>query len=192
MLGILPTTIDINGKKYAIRTDFRDILRVVAAFSDTTLTDREHYYVLMTNIYKDWQSIPREYAVEAYEKAVEFMECSAKEDAPSPRVVNWEKDEQLIFPAINKVAGFEVRSAEYIHWWTFLGYFQGIDREDTWGYILTLRQKKAKHKKLEKHEKEFWLANRSICEIDPPKQMSETTGNALNDIFNDLLKGGAE
>lgn len=192
MLGILPTTLEVNGIEYAIRTDFRDILRIVAAFNDPDLTDKDKYYVLMATIYKDVQSIPKNDTAAAYEAAVSFMECSSqREDAPSPRVVNWEKDEQLLFPAINKVAGYEVRSVPYLHWWTFLGFFQGIDREDTWGFILMLRQKKARGKKLEKYEKEFWAANRSMCEIDPPRTMAETTGNALNDLFNELVKGGA-
>lgn len=192
MLGILPTTLEVNGTEYAIRTDFRDILRIVAAFNDPDLTDKDKYYVLMATIYKDVRSIPKSDSVAAYEAAVSFMECSShREDAPSPRVVNWEKDEQLLFPAINKVAGYEVRSVPYLHWWTFLGFFQGIDREDTWGFILMLRQKKARGKKLEKYEKEFWTANRSMCEIDPLRTMAETTGNALSDLFNELVKGGA-
>ena len=194
MLGQLPTVLEVNGNTYEIRTDFRDILRIIAAFNDDDLTDRDKCYVLMATIYKNVRDIPAEDTVAAYDAAISFMECSPREDAPSPRVINWEKDEQLLFPAINKVAGFEVRSVPYLHWWTFLGYFQGIDKEDTWGYILMLRQKKARGKKLETYEKEFWSANRYMCELERPKTMAETTGNALNDLFNALVKekGGTE
>lgn len=192
MIGLLPTSLEVNGKEYEIRTDYRDILRIFSALNDEELSDRDKYYVLMATIYIDGASIPPEDSVAAYEAAISFMECFIRDDTPSPRTINWEKDEQLLFPAINKVAGYEVRSVPYLHWWTFLGFFQGIDRDDTWGYVLMLRQKKARGKKLEKHEKEFWTANRAMCEIDTPRTMAETTGNALNEIFSSLTKGGAD
>ncbi len=41
MLGQLPTTLQINGKKYEIRTDYRNVLRIFEAFADKELTDKE-------------------------------------------------------------------------------------------------------------------------------------------------------
>lgn len=193
MLGQLPTTININGVDYDIDTDYRTILIIIAAIESSELEDREKVFILLHNIYCDFNSIPQKDRKEAYEKAVQFIDCNMAKDNQNkkdPRTINWEKDEQLMFPAINKVAGFEVRTVEYMHWWTFLGYFQNIDKEDIWGYVLMLRQKKAKHKKLEKHEKEFWNANRALCEVETPKTTVEETNKALNDLFNELLKEG--
>lgn len=86
--------------------------------------------------------------------------------ATRPRTMDWAQDAPLIFPAVNRAAGLEVRSVEYMHWWTFLGFFMEI-RDTTYATVLGLRQKKyGKHrKKLEKHEQEFWKNNRSICEL---------------------------
>jgi hypothetical protein len=36
-------------------------------------------------------------------------------------------------------------------------------RNSVYATVLNLRQKKAKGKKLEKHEKEFWNANKKLC-----------------------------
>lgn len=193
MLGDLPQTIKVNENEYNITTDFRNILRIVSAYADPELKDNEKAYVCLRRIYKDdFYKIPPSDYEAAIKSANEFIECNERDDRPSPRVVNWEKDEQLIFPAVNKVAGTEIRALPYLHWWTFLGYFQNIDAEGTWGFILTLRQKKAKGKKLEKYEKEFWNANRLLCAIDRPKNTK--TGKARADsIFDDLLneqKGG--
>lgn len=192
MLGTLPKTLNVNGVSYKIRSDYRDILRVFSAFNDAELNDNEKAYVLMKQLYVDMEKIPRSDFRAAYEAAFAFIECHVREDRPSPKVINWEKDEQLIFPAINKVAGCEVRALEYLHWWTFLGYFQGIDREDTWGFILTIRQKKAKHKQLEKYEREFYNANRNLCDIEASRKDSAAAEDALTAIFNDLMKGGAD
>ena len=192
MLGTLPKTLNVNGVDYKIRTDYRDILRIFSAFNDQELNDNEKAYVLMKQIYIEMEKIPKSAFRAAYEAAFNFIECHVKEDRPSPKIVNWEKDEQLIFPAINKVAGCEVRALEYLHWWTFLGYFQGIDRDDTWGFVLTIRQKKAKHKKLEKYESEFYNANRSLCDVETVHNDTKRAEDALESIFNDLLKGGAD
>ena len=192
MLGTLPTTLNVNGTQYKIRTDYRDILRIFSAFNDKELNDKEKVYVLMKQIYVAMERIPEADLPAAYDAAIAFLECHMKEDRPSPKVINWEKDEQLFFPAINKVAGFEVRTVNYLHWWTFLGYFQGIDREDTWGFILTIRQKRAKHKKLEQYEREFYDANRTMCDVDAPVNSVEATEDALLSIYNDLVKGGAD
>ena len=192
MLGTLPTTLNVNGKNYKINTDFRDILCIFSAFHDKELSDKEKVYVMMARLYGGIEKIPPSDIQAAYDAAFAFIECHLKEDRPNPKTINWEKDEQLFFPAINKVAGFEVRAVKYLHWWTFLGYFQGIDRDDTWGFVLTIRQKRAKHKKLEQYEREFFEANRIMCEVDAPVNSSEATEDALLSIYNDLVKGGAD
>lgn len=193
MLGILPQTLKINGSEYKIRSDYRDILQIITAFGDKDLTDEEKAYVCMKRFFVAMNTIPQADYEAAYRAAINFIECHISDRKPSPKVINWEKDEQLIFPAINKVAGMEVRSVPYMHWWTFLGYFQGIDREDIWGFVLTIRQKRAKGKKLEKYEKEFLNANRELCEVEL-REEKETAGDSLARMFNELLKeeGGVE
>lgn len=189
MLGMLPQTLNINGRAYKIRSDYRDILQIIAAFGDKELSDEEKAYVCLKRLFVAMESIPKSDYQDAYEAAVTFIECHISDRKPSPKVVNWEKDEHLIFPAINKVAGMEVRAVPYMHWWTFLGYFQSIDREDIWGFILTIRQKRAKGKKLEKYEKDFLNANRDICEVEFREEKA-TTEDSLAKMFNELLKNG--
>ena len=191
MLGQLPESLNFNEKTYRIRTDFRDILRVISAFQDDSLTDAEKAYVCLANIYRDFLTMPERDYADAYKAALAFIDHGIKEDRPSPKVIDWEHDESIIFPAINKVAGFETRTAPPLHWWTFIGYFQGIDREDTFGYVLMIRQKKAKKKKLEKWEQEFYTQNRHLCDFRAGtggKQAQETPEDALAAIYNELLK----
>lgn len=196
MLGQLPKTLTVKGRPYSIRTDFRDILRVIAAFQDDQLTDAEKAYICLRNIYTEYQTLPEDAIEEAYRAAVGFIDYGIRENRPSPRVMDWEHDEPVLFPAINKVAGFETREAPYIHWWTFQGYFQGIDKDDTFGYVLMIRQKRAKHKKLEKWEQEFYNANRNLCDIKAqPGKPQSTPEDDLAEIYAELLKaqkGGAD
>lgn len=191
MIGELPQALTVAGKSYAIRADFRNILRIFEAFADDGLRDRDKFYVCMRRLYVDFDAIPGDDYREAYEQAVWFIECGQHHESKGPRLVNWTHDEQMIFPAINKVAGTEVRAMNFLHWWTFMGWFQCIDREDLWGSVLSIRQKRSKGKKLEKWEQEFYNANTELCRVDgkPPKTAEES----LSDLFNALIgEGGGQ
>lgn len=191
MLGSLPLALDVGGRSYPVRADFRSVLRIIAAFNDPELTDEEKVYVCLRQLYKGFSQIPPEHYAEAYKQAVWFINCGQEpSERGSPRVVDWEKDEQLIFPAVNKVAGQEVRAAQFMHWWTFMGCFQSIDREDTYGYVLMLRQKKAKGKQLEKWEQEFWNNNRELCDLHMAASSGAAAEDALAELYKQLAKGG--
>lgn len=163
MIGQLPTSIDINERPFAIRTNYRDILTIISAFNDPELEDKEKLFVCLYVIYKNFEGIkPKDYE-QAYKEAIRFIDCGEDpKEGRSARLMDWEQDERILFPAINNVAGFEVRSRKYIHWWTFMGYFMEI-HEGVFSHVLSLRQKKSKNKKLEKWEQEFWSSNKDLC-----------------------------
>ena len=186
MIGALPKYLEVGGKEWEIRTDYRNILCIFEALEDSELTDSEKLYITLLRIYVDFEKMPRELYQEAYEQASKFMECHERDsDKNSPRLINWQKDEHMIFPAINAVAGCEVRSIEYMHWWTFLGYFESVDNESLWSFVISIRQKRAKGKKLEKYEQEFFSKNQDLCSIEwkAPKEKVE---NQLQNIFDSL------
>ena len=157
----LPRALEFAGRRWAIRADYRQVLTILEAFDDPELTDAEKAYVCLHNLYVDFGQIdPGDYG-EAYRAAVEFIDCGA-EGGGGARMMDWEQDAPIIFPAINHVAGYEVRSVEYLHWWTFIGMFMEI-KDSTCATVFSLRQKKARGKKLEKYERDFWNSNKSIC-----------------------------
>lgn len=186
MIGELPRSLTVNGAEYVIRTDYRDILKILVAFNDPELEEREKAYICLFILFESFEEIPQEDYEAASAAAVQFIDHrSESTDDPkkSPRLMDWEQDESLLFPAVNKVAGFEVRSVKYLHWWTFMGYFMEIS-EGVFSNILSLRQKKVKHKKLEKWEREFWSANKDICVLK--KRISKEEQEEINKL-NELL-----
>lgn len=191
MLGDLPQALTVGGREYRVRSDFRSVLRIIAAYSDDELSDTEKVYVCLRQLYPDFGEMPQSAYAEAYEKASWFLACGQPESSRETRkTIDWAKDEPLIFAAVNKVAGQETRLTQYMHWWTFMGFFQSIDREDTYGYVLMLRQKKAKGKKLEKWEQEFWNNNREMCDLNMTASSGTGAENALAEIYKELMKGG--
>lgn len=187
MIGELPRTVSVNGVEYAVRTDFRDILKIVTAFTDPELEENEKVYVCLFIFYEDFDRLPRRDYEEALKEAIRFIDhddtIDEEENRKTPRVMDWEQDEAIMFPAINKVAGFETRSAEYVHWWTFMGYYMEIS-EGVFSNVLSIRLKKAKGKKLEKWEREFWTSNKSLCVL---KEKLSAEEQAEKDRLNALL-----
>lgn len=181
MFGELPRTVSVNGRERDVRTDFRDILKIVTAFNDPELEDNEKVYICLFIFYEDFADLNSDDYEEAFKEALRFIDRDAESDVPS--VMDWEQDEAIMFPAINKVAGFETRTAEYVHWWTFMGYYMEIS-DGVFSNVLSIRLKKAKGKKLEKWEREFWTSNKNICVLK--SKLSEEE-QAEKDRLNALL-----
>ena len=166
MIYYLPRALEFGGRSWPIRTDYRVILSILAAAGDPNLSDREKAYVCLHNLYEDFTDIPADQLQAAYDAAMGFIDRGGDGEA-GPRTMDWEQDAPLIFPAINRTAGFEVRAAEYLHWWTFVGFFMEIGRDTTCATVFSLRQKKSRGKKLEKWEREYWSSNAGICRLRP-------------------------
>ena len=81
-------------------------------------------------------------------------------------------------PAVNAVAGKDVRCDPNLHWWTFFGMFMNVEG-GLFGNVLHIRQKKAKGKKLEKQEEEFYRENRKIIDLGK-KETSEVRAEKDN------------
>lgn len=184
MIGELPQTLVVNGKEHSIRTHFANVLEIISAFDDPELTESEKIYVCLYDLYEDFEDIPEDDFEAAFKAALNFIDMGMKpSDTQHPRTVYWELDEPILFSAINKVAGCEVRSLEYLHWWSFMGYFFEIG-EGVYSTILSLRSKKSRGKQLEKWEREYWNANKDICAPTPKLTAEE---QAKKDRLNKLL-----
>lgn len=162
MIGVLPTSLYVDGKDYPINSDYRIALLIFEAYNDPELTQQEKSRVCIECLYKE---IPNNLG-EALKQAVWFLDggnMPKPEKAPK-KLMDWEQDESIIFPDINKVAGYETRSVNYLHWWTFLGFFNEIG-EGLFAQVMHIRSKKAKGKKLEKWENEFYREHREMIDL---------------------------
>ena len=186
----LPSSLSIGGEDFSIRTDFRAILDILAAYSDPELEDDEKMLVCLSILYVDFEKIPQEHYEEAMKKAIEFIDMGqTPDDKPSPRLMDWEYDAAVIIPEVNKNLGYEVRTSKETHWWTFLGAYMGIG-DGLYSNIINIRQKRSKGKKLEKYEQEYYRENKKL--IDLPAHLTEEQQKAADnekDRLEKLLRG---
>lgn len=169
----LPTSLNIGGVDYNIRSDFRVALDIIEATNDPDLDEAWKAEILIRILFEDYTKIPPEHMGEALEKASDFLDCGQVDDGkPHPRLIDWEQDASLIIPAVNSVAHGEVRAMPNLHWWTFFAYFMEVG-ESQLASVLHIRQKKAKRKKLEKWEQEFYRENKHLIDLKAKESEEE-------------------
>ena len=196
MIGALPETLTVGGVDYPIRTDYRNVLQVFEAFQDPELTQEEKWIVAIYLLFEGFscdddvlEAAQDSFDLEEATKQISWFISagqSEKQVLEQP-TYNWTQDEQMIFSAVNKVAGRETRELEYLHWWTFLGYFNEVG-EGTFSFIVGIRNKLNKGKKLEKHEKEFLSHNKELVLMKKPLTKEEQEQeDAYKALLEDVL-----
>lgn len=170
----LPTGLEVGGKTYHIRTDYRVVLDILTAYGDPELDGADKTQVLIEILYIDYETIPMEHMEEAVKQASWFIDANLPADnKPKAVTMNWFKDAPIIIPEINKNIGTEVRSVEYMHWWTFFGAYMQIGGDGLYSSILNVRQKRAIGEKLEKWESKFYKENQALCDLDWEQKQKE-------------------
>lgn len=187
MIGKLPKELEICGKRWRIRSDFRDVLKILIALDDPDLKENEKWIIALSILYPDFTDMPQETYEEAIQKAIWFFSLGQEQeqsDGPlnHSRLYDWEKDEQYIMSAVNKVAGVEVRNIEYLHFWTFMGYFNEIS-DGIFSTIVSIRAKKARGIKLEPQERKFYKENRNMIDIKKISQQEQEEIDFLNKLL---------
>lgn len=186
MIGLLPTALSVNGGKRHIRSDFRVALNLFEAFKDESLSDLERAYLTVRTIYTD--EIADQDFEEAVRRAYWFLNGGdIPKSKPSPvPLIDWEHDESIIFPAVNKAAGKEVREAPYMHWWSFLGYMSEVG-EGLYSAVINIRSKMANGKKLEKYEQEFLNKNKDLIVLRTKEEQAaiEETEDFLKTLIGE-------
>lgn len=180
----LPTSIELSGREYDIRTDYRAILDIFKAIEDKELSEQEKAEIMLKILYIDWQEIPQRDLQTALEKGREFIDCGISgEERKGVALMNWEKDSPIIAPAINKSAGMDVRSVKYMHWWTFMAAYMEI-HDSMFNQVIQIRQKRSKKQKLETWEREFYQSNKKMIDLEETDRgRSKEEANALRELF---------
>lgn len=189
----LPITININEEVYAIRNngDYRMVLDCFSALNDVELSKTERILTSIIIFYPDFNeveeilSLSEEEINTLVDKMFLFFNCGETNPGAKTeyKLIDWDNDAQLITSGINNVAGKEIRSVEYCHWWTFMGYYLAIG-ESPLSTVVGIRSKIAKSKKLEKYEQEFRRDNPQYFNWDRRTLQQKEDDALLNELWN--------
>ena len=177
----LPVQLPVGGRQVPIRADYRDVLRVFACLNDEQLPVFARWRKALRLFYV--QPVAAHQRQEAMERLKDFVTCY-QEATPGPKLMDWNHDAQLIAAEINKVAGREVRDGAFVHWWTFLGWFNAIS-PGPFAQVVAVREKLATGKKLSDQDRRFYRAWRDQIRLPDGSRVQEEKQQ-----LEQLLKGG--
>ena len=162
-------------QKFHIREngDYRMVLDCFKAMNDPELDETERVYAAMVIFYEDFDSlgdifVHRDIIDQLQLEMIKFFNCGKEElksNTNDHKLIDWDKDSTIICAAVNSVANCEIRALEYLHWWTFFGYYMSVG-ESVLSTVISIRHKIANNKKLEKYENEFRKENPEYFNID--------------------------
>ena len=180
----LPKSVEINGKEFAIRYDYRVILDIFEAMNDPDSSEEDRALDVLQIFYIDFDELT--YYDAAMKEVFRFINGGEEpREQRGPHLVDWPMDFPRIIAPVNRVLGYEARAVDYdietntggIHWWTILSAYSEIG-DCLFAQIVRIRDKKAKGKSLDKSDREFYRKNRDIIDI------KQTYSEAENDLVN--------
>lgn len=162
----LPTSMEVNGAVYPIRSDYRAILDIIDVLGNPDISDEDRTIVALTIFFEGFDEMPLDDFQEAIERLFWFINGGAdsSKKGKKPRLMDWEQDFPLIVSPINKVLGYEVRSCEYLHWWSFLAAYQEIG-DCMFAQVVSIRKKRMQGKKLDKMDSQFYHENHELIDL---------------------------
>lgn len=168
----LPKTVINDGKELAIRYDFRVILDILEILNEADFSAAEKASAIIEIFYVNPEQITD--FQEAINACFSFIDAGQEhKKKKGAKLVDWQQDFPYIIAPINRVLGVETRSIPYdpetntggLHWWTFAGAYMEIGADCLFSQIVNIRDKKARGKKLEKYEQEWYRRNADIVNL---------------------------
>lgn len=168
----LPKTVEIDGKTFGIRYDFRVIIEILIMLNDPDLSNDDKAEALLEMFYLNPEEITN--VREAVDEAYKFIDGNSnRKPQKGPRLTDWEQDFDYIVSPVNRVLGYDCRAVDYdsenntggLHWWTFVSAYMEIGGDCLFSQIVSIRDKQARGKKLEKYEREWLRRNADIVKI---------------------------
>lgn len=163
----LPRTVRVGKRDYAIHADYRDILQIIDTLSDEEKPEPLRWEIAGCLFCDDFDNLDAEEKNAMLQELSRFVNCGRDDalEAPQrPKMIDWKQDQQLIVADINRVAGQEIRALPFLHWWTFIAWFNAIG-DGALATVVALREKLRKGQKLEPWERDFYNENRKMIDF---------------------------
>lgn len=167
----LPTQAVIGGVRYDIHGDFRDILEIVSYLNCPSLPRSFRWRIALGLFYE--QPVPPAH----YQQAVAYLSLflqggSPRTESGGPAYLDWQTDAQMIVSDVNAVAAQEIRALPFVHWWTFLSWFDAIG-EGQLSTLVRIRSKLHRGQKLEGWERDYYRSHKALVERRAPLSQQE-------------------
>lgn len=178
LVDLLPETIEVDGDKYAINSDFRTGILFEELMLDNKLLDKEKAAIALRLYYK---VIPHDIdlAIEKikwfYMTGKEPEKVSGGNEGPAnkeKRIYSYEHDAEYIYTAFLSQYGVDLQDIERLHWWKFKAMFLGLKEDNLIVKIMGYRSMKITND-MSKEQKKFYKQMKKVYGIPDLRSESE-------------------
>lgn len=189
----LPISVTVNDTEYKITNagDFRMVLDCFSALNDIEMGEDFRILASLLIFYEDFndiedvENVPEDDLTQLIREMMLFFNCGQPDDdnVNLPKLIDWDNDSMMIIAAVNNVAGKEVRAEQYIHWWTFVGYYMSVG-ESVLSTVVGIRDKIVKGKKLDKWEKDYKAEHPKYFNWNSKSVEEQELDNLVHELWN--------
>lgn len=185
-----PDQVEVNGRMYEIRTDFRTSVLFEIMMQDDTLDNREKVRKGL-NLY--YPVIPDD-VNGAVDTVLWFYRCGREETMVQKRmasrrgknqVYSFEHDAGLIYAAFLMAYNIDLQDIGYMHWWRFRYLFNSLPKDCEFVRAMEYRSMDISDK-MPKEQKEWYKKMKRLYALP----LSKEEDDRQTAIENALLNGG--
>ncbi|WP_195337068.1 bacteriophage Gp15 family protein [Paraclostridium bifermentans] len=192
LVDLLPTSVNIDAKKYEINSDFRTSILFELLIQDSSIDYKNKIYMALKLYYP---VIPKNIN-EAIENILWLYKCG-KDTATSKgtvqgtvkgkgvsQIYSFEHDDDYIYAAFIHQYNIDLQDIEYLHWWKFKAMFKSLKEDNMIVKIMKYRSMDLSKIK-EKEQKSYYKKMKELYKIPIHQDEQEK----LDEITNALLNG---
>ena len=185
-----PDQAEVNGKRYEIRTNFRNSILFELMMQDNSLSSKEKVKKGLALYYP---VIPGDLSA-AVDTALWFYRCGKEETTIQKRmaarrgkspVYSFEHDAGLIYAAFLLAYQIDLQDTRYMHWWRFRFLFNSLPKDCEFVRAMEYRSIDI-NDKMPKEQKDFYKKMKRLYALP----LSKTEDDRQTAIQNALLNGG--
>ena len=185
-----PNRIEVNGKKYGIRTNFRNSILFELMMQDGGMDARGK---VRRGLDLYFPIVPDDLNA-AVDAALWFYRCGREETLQQKRmaarrgrrqIYSFEHDAGLIYAAFRLAYGIDLQDIGYMHWWRFRALFNSLPRDCEFVRVMEYRSIDI-NDQMPKEQKDFYKRMKRLYAL--PLSKSEDDRQAA--IEKALLNGG--
>jgi len=190
LIDLLPNTVDINGVKYEINSDFRTSILFEIMMQDTSLSDEDNIIQALQLYY---HRVPEDIDT-AIDKMLWLYRCGKDETSlkgtgsnKTNQIYSYEYDEDYIYSAFLDQYGVDLQDIEFLHWWKFKAMFKSLKEDNEIVKIMGYRAMDLSKIK-DKSQRDFYKKAKEIYKI--PTMLNKDEKQKISDIEETLMGSG--
>lgn len=195
LIDLVPDSVEIEGIRYGINSDFRIGILFELLMQDNTLLEEEKIDIAL-NLY--YEEIPHD-IVEAVNKMLWFYRCgkdmgvksnqdgegSSEGGGTVERIYSFEHDDDYIYSAFLTQYNIDLQDIEYLHWWKFRALFKSLKEDNLISKIMSYRSMTINNDMTDS-EKKYYRKMKELYKLPDERteeQKERDFNNAMSSMF---------